>query len=102
MEAPGMKESLRPYGCSFGPNVTDVCHSSPFLYIRFLGSNLFLLQEFLTRNGLQMIIRSHEVRMAGYSVEHGGKLVCIHYPFVLTFPSYTVLDYPLLCTSLHG
>ncbi|KAH7826602.1 putative Serine/threonine-protein phosphatase [Monocercomonoides exilis] len=56
METPGQKASLRPFGCSFGPNVTD---------------------EFLEKNGLQMIIRSHEVRQAGYSVEHGGKLITL-------------------------
>jgi hypothetical protein len=36
-----------------------------------------LSQDFLLKNGLQMIIRSHEVRAQGYSVEQGGKLVCI-------------------------
>ncbi|KAA6374393.1 MAG: putative Serine/threonine-protein phosphatase 5 [Streblomastix strix] len=54
MEHPGQRQSLRPFGCSFGPDVTD---------------------EFLDRNQLQMIIRSHEFRLHGYSVEQGGKLV---------------------------
>ncbi|KAJ4455761.1 putative Serine/threonine-protein phosphatase 5 [Paratrimastix pyriformis] len=52
----GRHSSLRPFGCSFGPNVTE---------------------EFLGINHLQMIIRSHEVRPNGYSVEHGGKLITV-------------------------
>ncbi|KAA6360905.1 MAG: putative Serine/threonine-protein phosphatase, partial [Streblomastix strix] len=62
MEQPGQRQSLRPFGCSFGPNITD---------------------EFLDRNQLQMIIRSHEVRLQGYSVEHGGKLITL-----FSAPSY--------------
>ncbi|KAA6376175.1 MAG: putative protein phosphatase 5, partial [Streblomastix strix] len=62
MEEPGFKQSLRPFGCSFGPNITD---------------------EFLDTNQLQMIIRSNEVRLQGYSVEHGGKLITL-----FSAPSY--------------
>eukprot|EP00771_Trimastix_marina_P003876 gnl/Trimastix_PCT/588.p1 GENE.gnl/Trimastix_PCT/588~~gnl/Trimastix_PCT/588.p1 ORF type:complete len:346 (-),score=63.46 gnl/Trimastix_PCT/588:67-1104(-) len=52
----GRHGTPRPYGCSFGPNVT---------------------QEFLQTNNLQMIIRSHEVRPGGYSFEHYGRLITV-------------------------
>jgi serine/threonine-protein phosphatase 5 len=32
---------------------------------------------FLVRNNLQMLIRSHEVQMAGYNVHHGGKCITV-------------------------
>ncbi|KAH7827459.1 putative Serine/threonine-protein phosphatase [Monocercomonoides exilis] len=55
-EARGYKPTLRPFGCSFGPDVTA---------------------EFLAKNDLERIIRSHEVRQQGYSMEHGGKLITV-------------------------
>ena len=43
-------------GLMFGPDVT---------------------KDFLEHNGLDLLIRSHEVRDRGYSIEHGGKLVTL-------------------------
>merc|ERR1712137_76113 len=34
-------------------------------------------QELLERNNLDLVVRSHEVRAEGYSVEHEGKLITI-------------------------
>jgi serine/threonine-protein phosphatase 5 len=33
--------------------------------------------NFLTRNNLQLVIRSHEMKEEGYEEEHGGKLVTV-------------------------
>ena len=33
--------------------------------------------SFLHRNGLELLVRSHEVRQQGYSVEHDGRLVTV-------------------------
>ena len=33
--------------------------------------------NFLERNGLKLVVRSHEVKDAGYEVEAGGKLVTV-------------------------
>jgi len=46
----------RGAGLMFGPDVT---------------------QDFLTANNLDLIVRSHQVREAGYSIEHNGRLVTI-------------------------
>ena len=43
-------------GLSFGPDVT---------------------RAFLERNGLDLVVRSHEVRDNGYEVEHGGSLITV-------------------------
>jgi serine/threonine-protein phosphatase 5 len=32
---------------------------------------------FLKRNNLELLIRSHEVQMAGYNIHHGGKCCTI-------------------------
>ena len=50
----GRGPSKRGVGMMFGPDVTA---------------------RFCERNGLDAIIRSHEVRMGGYEVEHGGKCI---------------------------
>mmetsp|Transcript_22282 Transcript_22282/g.73000 ORF Transcript_22282/g.73000 Transcript_22282/m.73000 type:complete len:481 (+) Transcript_22282:104-1546(+) len=54
--APGRAPSKRGVGLSFGPDVTA---------------------NFLERNGLKLVVRSHEVKDAGYEVEAGGKLVTV-------------------------
>lgn len=54
--APGRGPSKRGVGKTFGPDIT---------------------QAFLDGNGLDYMIRSHEVRDEGYSVEHGGKLYTV-------------------------
>mmetsp|Transcript_48116 Transcript_48116/g.112468 ORF Transcript_48116/g.112468 Transcript_48116/m.112468 type:complete len:488 (+) Transcript_48116:20-1483(+) len=53
---PGRSPSKRGVGLSFGPDVT---------------------QSFLERNGLKLVVRSHEVKDAGYEVEAGGHLITV-------------------------
>ncbi|XP_070180925.1 serine/threonine-protein phosphatase 5-like [Littorina saxatilis] len=53
---PGTSPSKRGVGVQFGPNVTA---------------------DFLKRNGLDYIIRSHEVKDKGYEVSHDGKCVTV-------------------------
>lgn len=53
---PGRGPSKRGVGLQFGPDVT---------------------KRFCERNGLDAIIRSHEVRMDGYEVEHNGKCITV-------------------------
>lgn len=54
--APGRGPSKRGVGLQFGPDVT---------------------KRFCEKNGLEAIIRSHEVRMEGYEVEHDGKCITV-------------------------
>ncbi|KAK2964215.1 putative Serine/threonine-protein phosphatase [Blattamonas nauphoetae] len=56
MDYPGQQSSLRPFGCSFGPDYTEA---------------------FLEANDLECVVRSHEVRDEGFSIEHGGKLITL-------------------------
>lgn len=51
---PGRGPSKRGVGLQFGPDVT---------------------KRFCDNNGLEAVIRSHEVRMDGYEVEHNGKCI---------------------------
>lgn len=53
-KAPGRGPSKRGVGMQFGPDVT---------------------KRFCDKNGLDAIIRSHEVRMDGYEEEHDGKCI---------------------------
>lgn len=53
---PGRAPSKRGVGLSFGPDVTA---------------------NFLQRNGLKMVVRSHEVKDEGYEVEANGQLVTV-------------------------
>jgi len=53
---PGRGPSKRGVGMQFGPDVT---------------------KRFCENNGLEAIIRSHEVRMEGYEEEHGGKCITV-------------------------
>lgn len=52
----GRSPSQRGVGIRFGPDVTEA---------------------FCKENGLKGVLRSHEVRMGGYEVEHNGKLVTV-------------------------
>jgi serine/threonine-protein phosphatase 5 len=52
----GRHPSKRGMGLSFGPDITE---------------------KFLNDNDLQIVVRSHEVKDAGYEYEHGGKLVTV-------------------------
>jgi len=54
--APGRGPSKRGVGMQFGPDVT---------------------KRFCANNGLDAIIRSHEVRMEGYEEEHDGKCITV-------------------------
>jgi serine/threonine-protein phosphatase 5 len=54
--APGRGPSKRGVGIQFGPDVT---------------------KRFCENNGLEAIIRSHEVRMEGYEVEHDGRCITV-------------------------
>lgn len=51
---PGRGPSKRGVGLQFGPDVT---------------------KRFCEKNGLEAVIRSHEVRMEGYEVEHEGRCI---------------------------
>ncbi|KAK9481069.1 Metallo-dependent phosphatase-like protein [Lipomyces japonicus] len=53
---PGRGPSKRGVGLQFGPDVTA---------------------RFCEANGLMAVIRSHEVRMGGYEIEHGGRLITV-------------------------
>ncbi|KAI8385703.1 Metallo-dependent phosphatase-like protein [Blakeslea trispora] len=53
---PGRSPSKRGVGIQFGPDVT---------------------QNFLETNGLDMVIRSHEVKAEGYVKDHAGKCVTV-------------------------
>lgn len=55
-DEPGCEPSRRGVGMCFGPDVTEA---------------------FSRKNGLSLIVRSHEVKMNGYEVHHGGKLVTV-------------------------
>ena len=58
---PGRGPSKRGVGMQFGPDVT---------------------KRFCEKNGLEAIIRSHEVRMEGYEEEHDGKCITGTTPFL--------------------
>ena len=53
---PGKSPSKRGVGFSFGPDIT---------------------KAFLERNGLNLLVRSHEVKEEGYLVEHEGKTITV-------------------------
>ncbi|KAK5064660.1 hypothetical protein LTR84_000494 [Exophiala bonariae] len=53
---PGRGPSKRGVGLQFGPDVT---------------------KRFCENNGLEAVIRSHEVRMDGYEVEHDGRCITV-------------------------
>ncbi|KAF2427137.1 Metallo-dependent phosphatase [Tothia fuscella] len=63
----GRGPSKRGVGLQFGPDIT---------------------KRFCERNGLEAIIRSHEVRMEGYEVEHDGRCITgkYHYTSICAFP----------------
>lgn len=53
-EEPGRGPSKRGVGMQFGPDIT---------------------KKFCENNGLEAVIRSHEVRMDGYEVQHDGRCI---------------------------
>lgn len=81
---PGRGPSKRGVGLQFGPDVTA---------------------RFCERNGLEAVIRSHEVRMAGYEQEHNGKCITGKYNTVGVFAvtdAATVFSAPNYCDSTHN
>lgn len=58
-EEEGRGPSKRGVGMQFGPDIT---------------------RKFCEKNGLEAVIRSHEVRMDGYEVQHDGKCITGMYP----------------------
>ncbi|VDK62022.1 unnamed protein product, partial [Cylicostephanus goldi] len=52
----GRAPSKRGVGCQFGPDITDA---------------------WLSKNGVQYVIRSHEVKPEGYEVHHSGKCITV-------------------------
>jgi diadenosine tetraphosphatase ApaH/serine/threonine PP2A family protein phosphatase len=76
---PGRGPSKRGVGMQFGPDVT---------------------KRFCEKNGLEAVIRSHEVRMEGYEEEHDGKCITGRFRFVPHCNSDGQLL--TLCTSLLG
>lgn len=72
---PGRGPSKRGVGLQFGPDVT---------------------KAFCDANGLEAVIRSHEVRMGGYEVEHNKRLITVFsapnywYPSALTSSSNAI------------
>ena len=90
---PGRGKSKRGVGLQFGPDVT---------------------KRFCEKNGLEAIIRSHEVRMEGYDVEHDGRCItggcqarllssAVHLsPRPLIDPSAPVFSAPKYCDSTEN
>ena len=82
---PGRGPSKRGVGLQFGPDVT---------------------KRFCDNNGLDAVIRSHEVRMEGYEVEHNGK--CITGKLVFSIEKYIgtnsflVFSAPKYCDSTEN
>ena len=72
---PGRGPSKRGVGMQFGPDVT---------------------KRFCENNGLDAIIRSHEVRMEGYEEEHDGKCITGRIQRFNPFPLFTIKIYSLL------
>lgn len=58
-EEQGRGPSKRGVGMQFGPDVT---------------------KQFCEKNGLEAVIRSHEVRMDGYEVQHDGRCITGNFP----------------------
>jgi serine/threonine-protein phosphatase 5 len=84
--APGRGPSKRGVGMQFGPDVT---------------------KRFCEKNGLEAIIRSHEVRMEGYEEEHDGKCITGRVSSCLLFSEllakrWTVFSAPKYCDSTEN
>eukprot|EP00126_Sphaerothecum_destruens_P006007 Sdes_comp19168_c0_seq1m9948 len=55
-DEPGRSPSKRGVGMQFGPDITE---------------------SFLSRNGLKLLVRSHEVKDNGYEIAHNGKCITV-------------------------
>lgn len=91
-DEPGRGPSKRGVGMQFGPDVT---------------------KRFCENNGLEAVIRSHEVRMDGYEVQHDGKcitgsssridwLVNLYAMVKLTCALFLVFSAPRYCDSTEN
>jgi serine/threonine-protein phosphatase 5 len=82
---PGRGPSKRGVGMQFGPDVT---------------------KRFCENNGLDAIIRSHEVRMEGYEEEHDGKCITGTSRISYSSPNFTdlspVFSAPRYCDSTEN
>ena len=83
--ARGRSPSKRGVGVAFGPDVT---------------------RRFLDDNGLDLIVRSHEVKDEGYALEHGGWLVTVfsapnYCDQVRSFFFFIVVPHPFLFLNVH-
>jgi len=82
---PGRGPSKRGVGMQFGPDVT---------------------KRFCENNGLDAIIRSHEVRMEGYEEEHDGKCITGTFSVPISAPNLTdklaVFSAPKYCDSTEN
>ncbi len=82
---PGRGPSKRGVGMQFGPDVT---------------------KRFCENNGLDAIIRSHEVRMEGYEEEHDGKCITGMFPAAMLVLDATnesaVFSAPKYCDSTEN
>lgn len=74
----GRGPSKRGVGLQFGPDVT---------------------KRFCENNGLEAVIRSHEVRMEGYEVEHNGKCITGKNRFYRFLPAVLNIT-SFLCTEI--
>lgn len=80
---PGRGPSKRGVGMQFGPDIT---------------------KRFCENNGLEAIIRSHEVRMEGYEEEHGGKCITGKSDLIsyLFYADVVVFSAPKYCDSTEN
>lgn len=82
---PGRAPSKRGVGMQFGPDIT---------------------KRFCDNNGLDAIIRSHEVRMEGYEEEHDGKCItgtlCLSQAYLLFLIFCEVFSAPKYCDSTEN
>ena len=90
---PGRGPSKRGVGLQFGPDVT---------------------KRFCEKNGLEAVIRSHEVRIEGYEVEHDGRCITgenipaeplgqMQWNSLLTSdPTHTVFSAPKYCDTTEN
>ena len=81
-EEPGRGPSKRGVGMQFGPDIT---------------------KKFCENNGLEAVIRSHEVRMDGYEVQHDGKCItgmCYARVYFRCRQQLTRQPSSLLCTQV--
>lgn len=86
-EEEGRGPSKRGVGLQFGPDIT---------------------KRFCEKNGLEAVIRSHEVRMDGYEVQHDGRCITgmnhnsLPIVFSTTLTPSTVFSAPKYCDSTEN